>query len=621
MLPVTVLPAAGLLLRLGQPDLLGKYGEVFQFLATAGESVFANLPVIFAVGVAIGLTNGEGVAALSAVVGEVILEAIIYKKSQLIGIPIDMGVFGGIFIGLIVSILYNKFHNISMPKVFGFFSGKRFIPIVTSFVAFIFAVIMVNIWPQVQVAINKLSIMASDSYFGPGFYAAGKRLLIPVGLHHVYYPTFLFQFGEYTVNGIKYFGDSARYFNGDPTAGVFMAAEYPIIMFGLPGAALAIIKTSKKENRARVFGVMSSAAMVSFLTGITEPIEFTFIFVAPILYVFHVGAAFLSGVITSVFNIRLGYTFSASFIDYVLGYKFAENPLLLFIIGPIFFMVYYVVFYSVIRIKNYKTLGREEVSMQEKIVDNYIAEDRIISLVESLGGINNIVNVDACVTRLRVELKNPSKLQKDIMISNGAVGIYRYGANYQIIFGTEAQRIKDEILTYIESKEELKEESNTIIGELQEICISNPISGKVIPLEAVGDDVFSNKIMGDGFCIIPSNGEVKAPFSGEITMVFPTKHAISIKNKYAVELLIHVGIDSIKLNGKGFITYVKTGDKVSEGDLLISFDKELLEKERVSLNTPVIITDSNGYDEIFVDYGIETDNKLVAILTKEGMHK
>jgi PTS system glucose-specific IIC component len=370
MLPVSVLPAAGILLRLGQPDLLN-----IPFMATAGDVIFSNLPMIFAVGVAIGFSGGEGVAALAAVVGQLILEGIIRVASAanasaaaaaaaaakgitleafmttpeytalVSANAINMGVFGGISIGLIAGTLYNRYHGIRLPQVLGFFGGKRFVPIITSAAALLFAIIGVRVWAPVQRGIDIFAHFASTSILGPAFYAAGKRLLIPVGLHHMYYPSFLYQFGQFVSNGVTYFGDSPRYFHGDPTAGVFMASEFPILMFGLPGAAAAMIRASKKENRAKVSGIMISAALVAFVTGITEPIEFSFIFVAPALYIFHVLAAFTSDIVTSLLRIRLGYTFSASAIDYALGYKFAGNPLLLWPVGIAYFALYFAVFY------------------------------------------------------------------------------------------------------------------------------------------------------------------------------------------------------------------------------------------------------------------------------------
>jgi PTS system glucose-specific IIC component len=635
MLPVSVLPAAGILLRFGQPDLLGKLAMEFEFLATAGNAIFSNLPMIFAVGVAIGFSGGEGVAALSAVIGQLILTGILEKQSINIGTNINMGVLGGISIGLLTAVLYKKFHKIELPKVLGFFSGKRFIPIITAFASFIFSVLSIKIWVPIQIIINRFALKASASIFGPAFYAAGKRLLIPAGLHHLYYPTFLFQFGEFVANGEKYYGDLPRFFHGDPTAGVFMAAEYPILMFGLPAAALAMILASRKENRKKILGIMGSAALVSFFTGITEPIEFSFIFVAPFLFLFHIFAAFISGLVTSYFDLRLGYTFSASFIDYLLGYNYANKPLFLLVIGPVFFAMYFLVFYFYIKYKDIQTPGRES----EK---TFLEENRTIlftksmniskaeGIVEALGGIKNIENVDACVTRLRLTVKEPSLVNRDMIKNLGAAGIFEAASSFQIIFGVEAESLKDSISvilksSYIEGVMEIKsnkESSNKInfvdndFDENLEQKILNPIKGEIIPLEKVKDDVFSQKIMGEGFAIIPKDNKVFAPISGEITILFPTKHAIVIKDNKGYEIMIHVGIDSVKLNGKGFETKLSKGDKVEEGDLLLTFDRELLANNG-DVTTPVIITNLPENIRAYVKYGYKNKSEVAAILVRE----
>ena len=276
---------------------------------------------------------------------------------------------------------------------------------------------------------------------GPAFYAAGKRLLIPVGLHHIYYPVFLYEFGSFTSDGVKYFGDTARFFHGDPTAGIFMASEYPILMFGLPGAALAMIATAKPKHRKRITGMMVSAALVSFLTGITEPIEFSFIFVAPILFVFHVLAAFSAGIITSLLHIRLGYTFSASAIDYILGYKFSGRPLLIWPVGILYFILYFLVFYSVIKAMDIKTPGRENEDDFVQTI-NVSGLEKAAAILEAIGGRNNVEFLDACVTRLRATLKDPKIINKAMLMRTGSAGILEGGNNIQIIYGTEAESNK-----------------------------------------------------------------------------------------------------------------------------------------------------------------------------------
>lgn len=642
MLPVSVLPAAGILLRLGQPDLLN-----MPYMATAGDVIFTNLPMIFAVGVAIGFSGGEGVAALAAVVGQYILEGIIKvassnaalsaatlaSKAKNISLDtfmktadyqtivsstkINMGVFGGIIIGLLAGYLYNRYHNIKLPQVLGFFGGKRFVPIVTSAAALIFAIVGVAVWPPIQNVIDSFAGWASSSMFGPAFYAAGKRLLIPVGLHHMYYPAFLFQFGQYVSNGVTYFGDSARYFHGDPRAGIFMASEYPILMFGLPGAALAMIAASKKEKRKFMAGMMISAALVSFVTGITEPIEFSFIFVAPILFVFHVCAAFLSGIITSLLHIRLGYTFSASAIDYVLGFKYAGHPFLIWPVGIAFFLLYFVVFYFTIKKLNLKTPGREDDS--ETTIENIDVKgsEKAIKVLEAIGGKENIVELDACITRLRLTLKDITLVNKPLLKALGAAGVLEAGNSLQVIFGTEAERIKDDMKSIIANGTVKAVENNENCNTKEEVSagdvvLANPISGEIVSTDLVPDDVFSQKLIGEGFAVNPTDNKIYAPCDGEVAVLFPTKHAIAIKSTQGLEIMIHIGLDTVKLNGEGFTSYVNQGDIVKEGDILISFDKEFLKEKVKSIITPVIITNMSSVDKMEISYGKKNSMESVA---------
>jgi len=645
MLPVSVLPAAGLLLRFGQPDLLN-----IPYMATAGDVIFTNLPMIFAVGVAIGFSNGEGVAALAAVVGQYILEGIIKIASldaataaatkiaaqqnmslaDFILTPayadvvtqskINMGVFGGIIIGLIAGYMYNKFFRIKLPQVLGFFAGKRFVPIITSIAALVFAMIGVQIWGPIQDGINSLAQVASESIFGPAFYAAGKRLLIPVGLHHMYYPAFLYQFGSFVSNGVTYFGDSARYFHGDPTAGVFMASEFPILMFGLPGAAVAMIVSAKKENRKLIAGMMISASFVAFLTGITEPIEFTFIFVAPILFVFHVLAAFLSGIITSLLHIRLGYTFSASFIDYLLGFKYAGNPWLLWLVGPAFFAIYFVVFYFGIKLFDFKTPGREDEEEDAIAPINIKGSEKAAKILEAIGGKNNIDGLDACITRLRLNLKDVSLVDKKTLKALGAAGTLITGNSVQVIFGTQAESIKDDIKGIIsgasvDSPPKTLKPTTTIKLKKGAYEIFNPIKGEIADLSNVPDEVFSKKVLGEGFAIIPSDNKVYAPANGILTVLFSTKHAIALTTDDGLEILVHIGVDTVNLNGEGFIAHVKQGDKVYKGDLLITFDSTIIKEKAKSLISAVVITNMDIVENVKVDFGNKEMGEKVAIVT------
>ncbi|WP_411682031.1 glucose PTS transporter subunit IIA [Clostridium thailandense] len=615
MLPVSVLPAAGILLRFGQPDLFN-----VPFIAKAGDVIFNNLPMIFAVGVAIGFSGGEGVAALAAVVGQLIFEGIMGMTQT------NMGVIGGVLVGIISGVLYNRYHKIRLPQVLGFFGGKRFVPIITSIVVIIFSMVVAVIWPSIQKDIDMFARWACSSYLGPAFYAAGKRLLIPLGLHHIYYPIFLYQFGSYVgADGVKYFGDTARYFHGDPTAGTFMASEFPILMFGLPGAAMAMIAAAKPENRRKISGIMISAAFVAFLTGITEPIEFSFIFVAPILFAFHVIAAFSAGIVTDLLGIKLGYTFSASAIDYIIGYKFAKHPLLLIPVGLTYFLLYFVVFYTVIRAMNIKTPGREE---EETLLLKFQGTDleKAALILDAVGGKENIEVLDSCITRLRLTLKDPNMVNKTMLKESGASGIFDVGENVQIIYGTEAESIKDDIKSIIENREQYRKsitnmqdsiellKDNYVYGNKtsSELVLFNPIEGEIIKLEEVPDIVFSEKLLGDGFAVIPKDNKVYSPVDGIIRVLFPTKHAIAIKTEEDIEILVHIGVDTVSLNGEGFTTHVKQGDKIRKGDLMISFDKQLIEKNVKSLISPVIITSMDMISKIDTDFGYAAKGSKVS---------
>lgn len=605
MLPVSVLPAAGILLRLGYPDLLNNI-----YLLKAGNSIINNLPIIFAVGVAIGFSEqGEGVAALSAVVGELII----------ITISVDSGVLSGILIGLLSVALYNKYHDVKLPQIIGFFGGERFVIIITAFFSLIFAIGNVYIGASVYKCIDVFAKFACTSILGPALYAAGKRFLIPLGLHHMYYPVFLYEFGSFVASdGIKYFGDFGRYFHGDPTAGRFMASEYPILMFGLPAAALAITLAAKSENRKKTAGMMITAAAVSFFTGITEPIEFSFIFAAPELFLFHVLAAFTSGIVTSYFNIRLGYTFSASFIDYILGYKFSSNGLLLIPVGIAYFLFYFLVFYFVITKKNIKTLGREDSFNYKKITKedtNEMAE----KIIKAIGGKENVNSVHCCITRLRISIRSAKAVDVSMLKKIGILGIIGAGNIIQIIIGTEAETIKTcmeyiikgginnnkiEYIPHIHKQQE--KQTNPYLN------IKNPIRGNIIPIENVDDDVFSEKILGEGFGIIPDDYKVYSPVDGKIKFLFPSNHALSIETKDGLEILIHIGIDTAKLKGIGFKIFVNKDELVQCGRLLIEFDKELLLKKAVDLTSPIVITGSENFIVQDIKYGYNEEKQIIA---------
>ncbi len=601
MLPVSVLPAAGLLVALGRVIQNSTSAEESSVIfKTAGEiffnggiAIFQQLPVIFAVGVAIGFTSGAGIAALAAAVCYFTMANVLTVMTTALALTlkIDTGVFGGILSGALSAYLYNNYQNIQLHPIFGFFSGKRLVPILSAGSAIVLGLVLSLFWPPIQAQIQHFGEWVMNSWYGPAFYAAGKRLLIPLGLHHVYYPPFLYQFGEFTTAaGTVLKGETARYFAGDPTAGRFMAAEFPLMLFGLPAAAYAMYLKAPLAKRKAVGGIMLAAALTSIITGITEPIEFAFIFVAPLLYIFHVLAAFCSGLLISTFDIHLGYTFSASLIDWFLGYFNQKNSFWLFaVVGPIIAAVYFTVFYFAIGLFNFKTPGRDdETSSSDSPSSDSLNPQSDTEMIKAnqvllaLGGSQNIKSIDACITRLRLEV-NDSNLVKDSDLKKlGASGTMKISKNsVQVVFGVQSDRLKDQIKKVIQNKTATK------------FILQSPLKGKIIDLQNVKDKVFSQKIMGEGFAILPTEGLVLSPCDGEIVSVIGTSHAVGILAKNGAEILIHVGLDTVKMKGDGFKTFIKVSDQVKKGQKLIEFSIEKILSFGLDTTTPIVITNSD----------------------------
>ena len=597
MVPVSVLPAAGLMLALGrllsdpkfnsdQDSITAKLGKV---LFSSGLSVFEQLSLIFAIGVALGFTGSAGISGLAAVTGYFAFATVLKTFGDILHLPnaINAGVLGGISVGLVVSALYNRFHTVKLPPVLGFFSGKRLIPIVSVAGSVILALVFVVIWPPIQSGIHDFGESVMGSTFGPSIYAAVKRLLIPVGLHHVFYPSFLYEFGEFTdAAGKVLHGDATRYFAGDPTAGRFMASEFPIMIFGLPAAALAMTLRAKPDKRNMIAGVMLSAALTSIITGITEPIEFAYTFVAPPLYLAHAALTFFAGYLTSLFDIHLGYTFSASLIDLGLGFFNQKNvSLLLLVVGPIIALSYFSVFYWAIGFFNFKTPGREdEEAVTASLEIPSQLRDKAREVLAAIGGGENIKTLDACITRLRLVVKDDKLIKADLLKRLGAAGIMNAGGgNVQVVFGVESDFIKTEI-------EKLIQGAPTTSGKQ----ILSPLKGTVIALDQIPDATFKDELMGKTLAIRPTSGVVVAPFDGEVATLFHTRHAIGLVGTDGVEVLIHVGIDTVKMNGEGFKAFVKNGEQVKQGQKLIEFDLPLVEKTAKSIITPIVVTNPDS---------------------------
>jgi PTS system N-acetylglucosamine-specific IIC component len=440
MLPIAVLPAAGLLLRFGQKDLLD-----IPFIAAGGDAIFSNLALLFAIGVAVGLAkDGNGAAALAGAVGYFVLT----KGTAAINEDINMAVLGGIISGVVAGLLYNRYHDIKLPEWLGFFGGKRFVPIVTSVVMLVLAFIFGFIWPPIQDLINSVGEwIVGAGAVGVGVFGFLNRLLIPVGLHHVLNSLVWFVFGEFEGKT----GDLNRFFAGDPDAGIFMAGFFPIMMFGLPAAALAIIAAAKKERRKAVAGALISVAFTSFLTGITEPIEFLFMFLSPVLYFVHAVLTGLSLSISTLLDIHHGFTFSAGAIDYILNFGIAQKPIMLLVLGIIYGVIYFVIFYFLIKKLDLKTPGREdevegEFTESGATTSGTKYEDLAVKYMEALGGKENLSQIDNCVTRLRLKVNDMSKVNENELKRLGAKGVIRLNqTDLQVVVGTDVEFVANEM--------------------------------------------------------------------------------------------------------------------------------------------------------------------------------
>lgn len=632
MLPVSVLPAAGLMIAISRiiehlfkgPEAVASnivLSALIQILFKGGLVIFENLPLIFAIGVAIGFTGGEAVAGLASAVGYGVLINVldIMANIQNLQIPIEMGVFSGIITGLVAAYIYKKYYKTKLNPILGFFEGKRLVPIVMVAVSCILGIVFGLVWPFIQNIINYLGQLAINAQIGGvklggAIYAFGNRALIPIGLHHVFKTPFTTQFGEYIspITGEKFVGEIARFFAGDPTAGHITAAEYPLKLFGLPAAALAIYLTARPENKKAIGGIMLTASLTSIITGITEPIEFAFMFSAPILYITHIVLAFIGGLLVNIAGIRLSETFTSSLIDYFVSIATgnAGNPIMILPIGMIMFVLYFVSFYFFIKKFNLKTPGRDE-DFKEK--DAVSFSQKASKVLKALGNYQNIKHIDACITRLRLELNDSSLIDKEGLKKLGASGIMSAGkGDIQVVFGTEAEFLKDEIKSIIKSNNVLPKD---IFND--SIVLKSPIKGKIVDIADVPDDVFAQKLLGDGVAIEPIEGVVYSPVDGEITQLFGTKHAVGIVTDDELELLIHIGIDTVKLKGEGFKTFVSQGDKIKSGDKLIEFDLDLIKEKAKSTITPFLITNMSKIKEFKLLNNNNIDSKQDLIIIKK----
>lgn len=685
MLPIAVLPVAGLLLGIGgsftNETMLRTYGlinlmgpgtwiySVLLVMRDAGQIVFDNLPILFAMGVAIGMAKKEKeVAALAAAISFFVMHAAISAMIQInggtenllagafgdvVGITsLQMGVFGGIIVGLGVAALHNRFFRIELPQVLSFFGGTRFVPIICALTYTLVGILMYFIWPPVQNVITAIGgLVLGSGYVGTWIYGFTERALIPFGLHHVFYIPFWQTAvgGSMEIAGNLVEGAQNIFFAQLADSSVeqfavsatrFMSGKFPLMIFGLPGAALAMYTTADSDKKDRVFGLLLSAALTSMITGITEPLEFTFLFVAPLLYVIHCVFAGFAYMLMHVFQVGVGMTFSGGLIDLflfgILQGNAKTNWLLVPVVGIGYFAVYYVLFSFLIKKLNLKTPGRGETEDVKLYTRADVAEQKeglrkeafgkegtetgnqsdaeipdviSINLCNGLGGKKNISDVDCCATRLRCTVYDAARVNDDLLKSTGASGVIHKGNGVQIIFGPKVTVIKSNLDDYLEkapdqyfnmtseksfgtTEKEVTLENIQNLSRQPEgkIRIDSPIRGLAAGIEKAPDQAFSQKLMGDGMVIYPSGSCVVAPFDGTVEMVFETKHAIGLRSEEGVELLIHVGIDTVKFGGRGFETLVSDGDKIKKGQTLLNFDRNHVRANAVSDATPVIVT-------------------------------
>ena len=446
MMPIAVLPIGAILLRLGFGDIFS--GDIANIMKTAGEAIFSNLDLIFAIGIAYGLAkNGDGASALSAGIGVLIAKSVYLEIDK----NLNTGVFIGIIIGIIAGYIYNRFHTIKLPQFLGFFGGKRFVPILTSLVAVVIGVLIGNFWHYAEMLIQNFSnAIISMQEIGTFLYGLLNRLLIPLGLHHILNSIFWFQLGDYSYikDGVEVVanGDLNRFFAGDPTAVVYMAGFYIVMMFGLPSMALAIYLTTPKEYRNRAGAILASVAFTSFLTGITEPLEFLFMFEAPLLYLIHATLTGLALATTQFLDIHHGFGFSAGLFDYIINYKLAQKPLLIIPLGVMFAIIYFIVSYYTIKLLNLKIFENIVDEKEEKNNTSLSKSNRALEFIEALGGKENIVSTSACITRLRMEVKSSKDLDDNLFKKLGAKGVIKPTNNsIQIVLGAEAEKIAGEI--------------------------------------------------------------------------------------------------------------------------------------------------------------------------------
>ena len=681
MLPIAILPVAGLLLGIGSSftnaTTLETYGltkilgegtilhALLMIMNSVGSAVFNNLPLIFAVGVAIGMAKKEKeVSALSAVIAYFVMNTAINAMLTITGQILDngeiagsvlegtitsvcgiqslqMGVFGGIIVGLGVAALHNRFYRIQLPNALSFFGGTRFVPIISTIVYMFVGIAMYFIWPVVQNGIYALGgLVTGSGYVGTLIFGLIKRALIPFGLHHVFYMPFwqtavggtMEVAGQMVQGGQNIFfaqlADSANiaHFSADATR--YFSGEFIFMIFGLPGAALAMYQCAKPEKKKAAGGLLLSAALACMATGITEPLEFSFLFVAPALFAVQVVLAGTAYMLAHMLNIAVGLTFSGGLLDFFLFGILQGNAKTSWIrvipVGIIYFFLYYFIFKFMIKKFDFKTPGREDDDEEVKLYtkadvnarkeaqnvgssDGAVSEDALSEMITGgLGGKKNIADVDCCATRLRCTVHEADRVNDGILKSTGASGVIHKGNAVQVIYGPNVTVIKSNLEDYLEKAPNTYAETEEAVAEAAEekqtqetgsqeiketIIISSPITGIAADLSTAPDEAFAQKMMGDGAVVTPEDPYVRAPEDGEVAFVFDTKHAIGFITDSGISLLIHVGIDTVKLNGEGFEALVESGQTVKKGEPMLKLDLDYLKEHAPSVTSPVLCTE------------------------------
>jgi len=676
MLPIALLPVAGLLLGIGSSftnqTMLEAYNltgiiypgsilyTILDIMNQCGSAVFNNLALLFAMGVAIGMAKKEKeVAALSGAIAYLVMNTAISaminaaggveamaenSTTTMLGITtLQMGVFGGILVGLGVAALHNRFYKTQLPQVLSFFGGTRFVPIVCTAVYLVIGIAMFYIWPVVQGWIAMLgNLVINSGYIGTWIYGIIERALIPFGLHHVFYMPFWQTAlgGSAVIDGTVVQGAQNIFFAElaskstevfSVSATRFMSGKFPFMIFGLVGAALAMYRCARPEKKKVVGGLLISAAMTSMLTGITEPLEFTFLFVAPAMYVVHCVLAGLSYMLMHIFGVGVGMTFSGGLIDLtlfgILQGNAKTNWIWVVIVGIVYFFLYYAVFSFMIRKMNLKTPGREDDDEETKLYtrSDFKAKtgvgpdgslpvasdcsDSVSALIlQGLGGKSNLSDVDCCATRLRITVIDENKVNDQVLKRSGASGVIHKGNGIQVVYGPQVAVIKSNLVDFMESSESDSLEvisvavpatdTSAVKKTLEDVVVGAHMNGIAMKMSAVADEAFASGALGEGVAIEPSEGKLYAPVDATIEAVFDSKHAISLTTEKGAEILLHIGIDTIKLGGKHFTPHVEEGQKVRKGDLLISFDMEAIKAAGYPLTTPMAVCNSEDYASV-----------------------